>query len=357
MAESSSVHQPAATSPAMSTARTAAAAPRAMSNLLRSDVLHLAKACLSQDAAAIRCPSIRPPPSSRRSIATTSPSLATIEPGHISTFTTQSSVFSSLKPVDTSPFVPQTVAATLHAFPSLEPLRYEAYPSSHLGLPLRRDLLHRAVIFEGDATRRGTASTKWRDEVHGSARKIRPQKGTGRARLGDAKSPMLRGGGVAFGPKPRDFSTKLPRKIYDRAWRIALSHRFRQGELLLVEGGLDISQPSAGFMTDVLQTHGWGKSGGRSLLVTKGTREHLKEAMGKLGVHGRVLDWTEVDVKDLLELGRVVMEKEALEAILLSHQSDLTNHPAWWSLKKAEIAKAKEARRQGSARDTVTVCA
>lgn len=122
------------------------------------------------------------------------------------------------------------VLATVYSFPHMEPLRFTEYPVNQLHLPLRRDILHRAVIYEADNHRgMSTANTKWRSEVHGSGRKIRPQKGTGRARLGDKKSPMLRGGGVAFGPKPRDMSTKLPRKIYDLAWRTALSYRYRRG--------------------------------------------------------------------------------------------------------------------------------
>ncbi|RAL64800.1 hypothetical protein DID88_001397 [Monilinia fructigena] len=97
--------------------------------------------------------------------------------------------------------------------PTMEPVRFESYPSKHLYLPLRRDLLHRAVVFEGDNTRQGTASSKTRWDVHGSHRKIRPQKGTGGARLGWRQSPLIVGGGKSFGPHPRDFGTDLPRKI------------------------------------------------------------------------------------------------------------------------------------------------
>ncbi|KAI9878057.1 MAG: 54S ribosomal protein, mitochondrial, partial [Watsoniomyces obsoletus] len=117
------------------------------------------------------------------------------------------------------------ILTTIHSWPTLEPVRWAWCSSSYLDMPLRRDLLHRAVIYEGDAHRRGTASTKWRSEVHGSNRKIQPQKGTGRARAGDKKSPIRRGGGVAHGPKPRSFATGLQRKVYDQAWRTALSHR------------------------------------------------------------------------------------------------------------------------------------
>lgn len=99
------------------------------------------------------------------------------------------------------------------------------------GQPMRRDILHLCVNYYRDSLRQGTASTKTRAEVAGSGRKIRPQKGSGRARLGDAQSPMLRGGGVAFGPKPRDFGTELPRKVRQLGMRVALSAKVRENGL------------------------------------------------------------------------------------------------------------------------------
>ncbi|KAG1825870.1 ribosomal protein L4 domain-containing protein [Suillus subaureus] len=97
--------------------------------------------------------------------------------------------------------------------------------------PIRRDILHLCVVHHLDSLRQGTASTKTRAEVAGSRRKIRPQKGSGRARLGDRQSPMLRGGGVAFGPKPRDFSTKLNRKVIQMGMRVALTMKLREQRL------------------------------------------------------------------------------------------------------------------------------
>lgn len=97
--------------------------------------------------------------------------------------------------------------------------------------PIRRDILHLCVTHYRDSLRQGSASTKTRGEVAGSGRKIRPQKGTGKARLGDAQSPMLVGGGRAFGPKPRDFSTKLPRKVISMGMRVALSTKMRERSL------------------------------------------------------------------------------------------------------------------------------
>lgn len=231
-----------------------------------------------------------------------------------------------------NPFL-TTTQATLHAFPSLEPTRFATYPSTHLLVPLRRDILHRAVIYEGDATRQGTASTKWRSEVHGSNRKIRPQKGTGSARLGDKKSPMLKGGGVAFGPKPRDFATGLPRRIYDLAWRTALSYRYRMGQLILLDGEVDfepIGQHSrARYLRDMLQYNRMGKGDGRTLFVTLEKRDALDWALdrqgGNMGMQAQAKDVEDVDVKDLLGLGRIVMEKKALDEIFKEHQSDLSS--------------------------------
>lgn len=97
--------------------------------------------------------------------------------------------------------------------------------------PIRRDILHLCIVHHLDSLRQGSANTKTRGEVRGSGAKIRRQKGSGKARLGDAQSPMLRGGGVAFGPKPRDFSTKLPRKVIEMGMRVALSAKLREQKL------------------------------------------------------------------------------------------------------------------------------
>lgn len=206
----------------------------------------------------------------------------------------------------------------------MEPLRFESYSSKDLYLPLRRDILHRAVIYEGDSTRQGTANTKTRYEVHGSHRKIRPQKGTGKARLGTRQSPMLKGGGKSFGPKPRDFSTELPKKMYDLAWRTALSWRYRRGELIVCEDGMDIEHARDIWIKSIFRHNRWGRPDGRSLIITHDLRQNLFHAMENAGSEGRVLEKDDVDVKDLLELGRVIIEQSALDEILAEHQSDLS---------------------------------
>ncbi|CAG5159274.1 uncharacterized protein ALTATR162_LOCUS5502 [Alternaria atra] len=252
-----------------------------------------------------------------RSITTSAPSKATLSSIHTKTYAPGY--------VPVKPFEEQTVLATIHQFPSLEPLRFEQYPANHLYLPTRRDILHRAVVYEGDSARLGTASTKTRHEVRGSARKIRPQKGTGRARLGDKKSPMLRGGGVAFGPKPRDFATELPKKVYDLAWRTALSYRFRKGELIIVDNAMEIESPSIRLLGDIFKYHEKLHGKGRSLMVTLEERPLLEQALVEMDRGEQTLTWEEVDVKNLLELSRVIIERDALHNILLSHEEDLTH--------------------------------
>lgn len=233
-------------------------------------------------------------------------------------------------PIPSNPLLhPEPVKATTYAFPSMEPLRFVEYPRNHLLMPLRKDLLHRAVTYEGDKTRQGTASTKWRDEVHGSHRKLYQQKGTGRARAGDKQSPVRVGGGVAFGPKPRDFSTDLPRKIYDQAWRIALSYRYRRGQLIILENEISIPEGATPHLiTEIFTVNCWGREFGRSTLITDRVNEHLFGTVREVGQHAKILDRSDVDVKDILETGRLIVEKKALDRLLAHHSRDLNGRPA-----------------------------
>ncbi|KAL9095348.1 MAG: hypothetical protein Q9165_002219 [Trypethelium subeluteriae] len=288
-----------------------------------------------------------------RSLATEAPLTTSASPleayatAHISSNSRIPSILAT-PPPPPSHISPPTVLTTLYSFPHLEPIRFAPYPSSHLALPLRRDLLHRAIIFEGDRSRQGTGSTKHRSEVHGSGRKIRPQKGTGKARLGDKKSPMLRGGGRAFPKKPRNFASDLPRKIYDLAFRTALSWRWRKGELVVVEGLVALEETKEGYVRELFETNGWGRErggAGRSLVVAEEKKGRgqlflgLNEGPG--GVYGRALERWDVDVKDLLKGPRVIIEKKALDRMLAEHQTDLTNDRSGFPWKPSGSPPAK----------------
>lgn len=103
------------------------------------------------------------------------------------------------------------------------------------GLPINEDVIYYAINNELANKRVGTACTKGRAEVNGSNAKPYKQKGTGRARRGDKKSPLLRGGGVIFGPKPRDFSFVLPKKVKRLAMKSILSLKAQSDRLTIIE--------------------------------------------------------------------------------------------------------------------------
>lgn len=139
---------------------------------------------------------------------------------------------------------------------------------------------------------------------------------------------MLKGGGVAFGPKPRDFSTGLPQKVYDLAWRTALSYRYRRGQLIVLDGEAEVERTGPGtarWMKELLSWNRMGHADDRSLFITRRVRENMFTAleMPGMGRHAKALVVEDVDVKDLLELGRIVIEKKALDMILKDHSSDL----------------------------------
>lgn len=281
--------------------------------------------------------SIASPISARAMATTTSPPRLTTSTAEPPT------TFLPYQPLDRVP-------VTLHRFPSLEPYGLESYSTKHLYLPLRRDILHLAVTYEADNSRSGTANTKTRWEVHGSHRKVRPQKGMGMARIGTKQSPVQAGGGKTFGPKPRDFGTEMNRKVYDLAWRTALSYRYRRGELIIIEDGQDLPLPEdflslahAGrlgreledsFVTryfgHLMTSMKWGKEFGRTTFVTTKPRPSLFTSVAVAREHARAVSLEDaehaLDVKKLLETGRIVMEKQALHQILKRHQSDLASN-------------------------------
>ena len=104
------------------------------------------------------------------------------------------------------------------------------------GLEVKKHILHDVVKMQLANRRAGTASTKTRTEVRGGGAKPYRQKGTGRARAGTNTSPLWRGGGVIFGPKPRDYSYKLPKKVRRLGVRMALSARFSEDNITVLDG-------------------------------------------------------------------------------------------------------------------------
>ena len=103
------------------------------------------------------------------------------------------------------------------------------------GVPIRRDIVHRVVVWQRARWRAGTAHTKTRAEVSGGGKRPWQQKGSGRARHGSIRSPLWRGGGKAHGKKKRDFSFKLNKKVRQMGLRVALAAKWREGNLFVVD--------------------------------------------------------------------------------------------------------------------------
>jgi large subunit ribosomal protein L4 len=122
-------------------------------------------------------------------------------------------------------------------------------------VPLNPAVVHQALVRQKANARQGSANTKMRGEVSGSTRKLHRQKHTGFARAGSRKSPLRRGGGVTFGPKPRSYRQALPKKMRRLAIRCALSAKARDGELRVLEE-LVLENPKTKEIAQTLATFG-----------------------------------------------------------------------------------------------------
>lgn len=128
--------------------------------------------------------------------------------------------------------------------------------SDHIfAVPFNEAVVHQAMVRQRANARQGTASTKTRGEVSGSSRKLFRQKGTGLARAGASKSPLRRGGGITFGPKPRSYRQAMPKKMRQLALRCVLSAKAREGELRILEQ-LKFDQPKTKEMAQILAALG-----------------------------------------------------------------------------------------------------
>jgi large subunit ribosomal protein L4 len=146
------------------------------------------------------------------------------------------------------------------------------------GLPVNDDLIWYAINNELANKRQGNACTKDRGEINGSNAKPYKQKGTGRARRGDKKSPVLVGGGTMFGPKPRDFSYAMPKKAKRQALKTILSLKAQSDMLRIIE---DFSIES-GKTKDLVKLLGNFQPGVRTVLVLKDDDAKLKRAAANI---------------------------------------------------------------------------
>ena len=171
-------------------------------------------------------------------------------------------------------------------------------------------VLHQSVLRQLANARQGTASTKTRGEVVGSTIKLFKQKGTGRARQGGIRAPHRRGGGIAFGPRPRSYRQALPKKLRRLAIRSALSAKAAEENLIVLQD-FEMDKPSTKEMLGIL-----GALGVTSTAVVVTERSYQNIIMSARNIPGiRTLPAPVINVVEILTPKKLVMTLGALRAV------------------------------------------
>ena len=174
-------------------------------------------------------------------------------------------------------------------------------------VPFNQAVVHQAMVRQRANARQGTASTKTRSEVSGSSRKLFRQKHTGLARAGSRKSPLRRGGGVIFGPKPRSYRQAMPKKMRQLALRCVLSAKAGDGELMVLEQ-LELAEPKTKQMIQILAALGVDSS---ALVVTGEPEDNVvKSARNLAGI--KTIPANLLNVVDILSYKMLLMTEAAV---------------------------------------------
>lgn len=176
-------------------------------------------------------------------------------------------------------------------------------------VPVKPSVLHEVVTMQLANRRSGTAAVKHRSDVRGSGKKLFRQKGTGRARRGNIKSPLLRGGGVVFGPDQRDYSYKPPKKVRKLALKMALSSKLRENELMVLDQ-FKLDEIKTKKFVDVLKVLKLDNA----LIVTDKHNDHL-ELSSRNVPDVKVLRNEGLNVYDILKHRMLVLLEPAVKNI------------------------------------------
>ncbi len=174
---------------------------------------------------------------------------------------------------------------------------------------VREHLFYEVVKMQLAGRRRGTACTKTRGEISGGGVKPWKQKGTGRARSGSTRSPLWRHGGTVFGPKPRDYSYCVPKKVRREALKSAIRLRLREGGLRVVDS-LDLDEPKTKKAIEVLKALGLASA----LIVTEEGKRNMDLAVRNLKDYKTVRP-VGINVFDVLKYKGLVITRQALEKV------------------------------------------
>jgi large subunit ribosomal protein L4 len=183
-------------------------------------------------------------------------------------------------------------------------------PEEVLSYPLKEHLIYEAVVNYRANQRRGTASTKTRAEVRGGGKKPWRQKGTGRARAGSTRSPLWRSGGVTFGPKPRDYSYKMPRKARRNALKSALAMKFAEKEITVLDT-LKFKEPKTKEGASFLK-----KLNLDSVLVVD-ERENKNVFLSLRNIPKvKAVDFNQINIYDVMNHKSLVFTQKAFESLM-----------------------------------------
>ncbi|MDD3853502.1 MAG: 50S ribosomal protein L4 [Syntrophomonadaceae bacterium] len=181
---------------------------------------------------------------------------------------------------------------------------------SVFGIKPNEAVLYDFVKMQLANKRAGTSSTKTRAEVRGGGKKPWRQKGTGRARVGSSRNPVWTGGGIAFGPKPRDYSYRLPKKVRRLAMKSALSSKVIDNNIIVVDA-LQFEEPKTKLMAQTLEALNVGK---KTLLVTMSADNNvIKSARNLPGVKPLTADF--INVYDLLNYETLLITQDAVAKV------------------------------------------
>jgi large subunit ribosomal protein L4 len=183
-------------------------------------------------------------------------------------------------------------------------------PAAIFSAPVRKDLMHQALVYQQANAHLGTHKTKNRGEVSGGGRKPWKQKGTGRARQGSTRSPQWRGGGKVHTPIPRDYSVKMPRQMRQAALRSALSAKMTDKAVVVVDR---IALPSVNTqaMSKALQA----VAGTENALVVLSERNETVERATRNLAQAKTLNAGYLNIRDLFKYEKVVLALSAVEKI------------------------------------------
>jgi large subunit ribosomal protein L4 len=188
-------------------------------------------------------------------------------------------------------------------------------PDELFGIEPNAAVMHQVVTAQLAAARAGTHSTKTRAEVRGGGAKPWRQKGTGRARQGSIRSPQWRGGGIAHGPKPRDYRQRTPKKMIRLALCSALSDRAADGKVMVVDDW-GIAEPRTKDAISVLESLSLRAAGARDdrvLIVLENTEEVVWKSFRNLGERVKLVLPRELNAYDVLVSDWVVFSRDSLD--------------------------------------------